>query len=159
MNVYDHEPGEGFPVKKLARRMLALLLLTVLLLFLAAAAGGCMTAAEREFVAADCRAIGLYVQAAQPAAESWADALEASGQTRQAAQLRADTRALAAELRANAAARLDKLDVEPRLVESAKAAVKAASALLDAYERYKARDLGSPHTTGQEVADDDADLD
>jgi hypothetical protein len=119
----------------------------VLMLFataLLATSGGCMTKAEQEFIAADCRGISLYVQIAKPAVESYADVLEASGRVQEANQLRADTRALDSEIMLNVAARMDKLDLESQAVTAARNAVKAARALLDIYERYRTQRSGAP---------------
>jgi len=101
--------------------------------------GGCMTKAEQEFIAADVKAISVFTQMSQTSNEFRADALEASGQVQQAEQLRADTRALASEVNANADARMEKLSVESQLVDSARSAVRVTRALIAAYDRYKAR--------------------
>jgi len=103
--------------------------------------GGCMTKAEQEFIAADVKAISVFTQMSQTSNEFRADALEASGQVQQAEQLRADTRALADELQLNAAARMDKLSVESQMVESARAALQIARALLDAYAKYNGKTM------------------
>jgi len=125
-----------------------------------AAAGGCMTKTEQDFIAADCRVIGLYVQQAQPAIESYADALESHGKVQQAQQLRADTRALALEVQANAAARMEKLSVESQLADAARASLRVARALLESYDRYKARESATaptpwPPAPGVEVSHGD----
>jgi hypothetical protein len=112
--------------------------LIVCLAVIAPFMGGCMTKAEQEFTAADVHVISLYIQDSQPANEYYADALEASGQVQKANQHRADTRALADEIGKNAAARMDRVSAETQLVESARAAVKVARAMVEAYAKHKA---------------------
>ena len=110
----------------------------VLAFFLAAAIGGCTTQVERDFTIADVRVIGLYIQQAQPAVAAYCEALCRAGMADKADQLRADTTALAAEARANAALRLDKLRADRQLVESARQAVNVAGVVLDAIEANRA---------------------
>jgi hypothetical protein len=89
-----------------------------------------VTPAERDFHAADVRVISLYIQQAQPAVEAYCTAL-ATRDEMAAEQLRADTRALAAEMRANAAARLAKLDTAAQIVAAARQALDVAGVVLD----------------------------
>ena len=104
----------------------------------AALLAGCATEAEKAFVTADCTVIARYVAVAQAATEARAGDLEASGDANGAAQLRADSRALAGEVTANAEARLTKLAADEQVKAAARAALDVAGALLDWWEARKA---------------------
>ena len=91
---------------------------------------GCTTEAERTFVTEDVEGLGMYIAKAQPAVEAYCDALAEQGMKAEAATLRADTRALAIELKANAEARLDKLRVEAQFVAAARTALAVADSVL-----------------------------
>jgi len=108
----------------------------VIVLF--ALAAGCVSPAERDFTVADVKVIGDYIAAAQPAAEAYADALAASGHAEQAEQLRADCRALARQIQADAATRLGKLMASGELIDEARMALSIASAILEALPRTSA---------------------
>ena len=109
--------------------MKRLLLFTVACCLLPLCAG-CTTEAERTFVAEDVEGLGMYIAKAQPAVEAYCDALGEQGLVIEAEQLRADTRALAIELKANAEARLDKLRVEAQFVAAARTALAVADSVL-----------------------------
>jgi len=104
-----------------------------ILIAVLAAAAGCQTPAEQRFAAADSEAVATYVRMAQPAVEAYCDAQGTSGE-----QLRADTRALAATLTDNCAARLRRLTIEQRTIDGARAALDATAGILDAVEARKA---------------------
>jgi outer membrane murein-binding lipoprotein Lpp len=103
---------------------------------IAVVCGGCATPAEKEFAAADVRVISMYVDRVQPAVEAYADA---TGDE----QLRIDTRALAAEMVKNAAARIERLKTDSQAIETARAALDVATAALDAFEATGSRQQGA----------------
>ncbi len=95
---------------------------------------GCATKAEKEFVTADVRIIGMYVARAQEAVEMYCKSLEAADYTLEAQKLRVDTEVLANEITANAKLRLDKLRADAQAVQAARKALNLASAVLDSLE-------------------------
>ena len=114
-----------------------------LALAIAALAGGCITPAQQRFTIADVKAQATYIRLAQPAVERYCDALAATDAAR-AAQLRIDTRALAAELARDADLRIRGLRADEQALQAARTALAATQAVLDALEASgKAKEVPS----------------
>lgn len=100
---------------------------------LAMACVGCMSQAQREFEQADVTAIGLYMTAAQPAVEAYADAAAGTERAAVAEQVRAQTRAMAAQIQADQELRLKRMEVDQQVLTAARLALDWSAEMLTRY--------------------------